>query len=213
MRSKPRASCVDSAVGIIGRPRERSGAKSRKLVPLPPCAGTLMLRSSSSAKRRSALMMHRLVVPFLAAVIGLVLAVPALAQPAYPLVKVATDPQLGKILTDSKGMTLYLYSRDTKGVSNCYDQCEVNWPILRPGSGAPTGSSDIGGTLGVIDRTDGTKQVTYNNIPLYYFARDAAPGETKGQAVGGIWWILPPGISQITPAVAQASPAASPAAA
>jgi len=158
-------------------------------------------------------MMHRLVVPFLAVVLGLVLAVPVLAQPAEPLVKVATDPQLGKILTDNKGMVLYLYSRDTLGVSNCYNQCETNWPILRPESGAPTGSADIGGTLGVIDRTDGTKQVTYNNIPLYYFARDAAPGETKGQAVGGIWWILPPGISQITPAVAQASPAASPAAA
>jgi predicted lipoprotein with Yx(FWY)xxD motif len=159
-------------------------------------------------------MMHRLVFSFLAVAIGLVLAVPAMAQPADPLVKVATDPQLGKILVDSKGMTLYLYSRDTKGVSNCYNQCETNWPILRPpASGAPTGSSDIGGTLGVIDRTDGTKQVTYNDIPLYYWARDTAPGQTTGQAVGGVWWILPPGINQITPAVAQASPAASPAAA
>jgi predicted lipoprotein with Yx(FWY)xxD motif len=159
-------------------------------------------------------MMHRLVFSFLAVAIGLVLAAPALAQPADPLVKVATDPQLGKILVDSKGMTLYLYSRDEKGKSNCYNQCETNWPILRPpAAGAPTGAPDIGGMLGVIDRTDGTKQVTYNDIPLYYFARDEKPGDTKGQAVGGIWWILPPGINQITPAVAQASPAASPAAA
>src|SRR6266536_2430772 len=119
-------------------------------------------------------MMHRLVFSFLAVALGLMVAVPALAQPAEPLVKVATDPQLGKILVDSKGMVLYLYSRDTKGTSNCYDQCETNWPILRPGSGAPTGSADIGGMLGVIDRKDGTKQVTYNDIPLYYFARDAA---------------------------------------
>src|SRR4051812_40107114 len=158
-------------------------------------------------------MMHRLVFSFLAVAIGLVLAVPAMAQPADPLVKVATDPQLGKILVDSKGMTLYLYSRDEKGKSNCYNQCETNWPILRPpAAGEPTGSADIGGKLGVIDRTDGTKQVTYNDIPLYYWARDTAPGQTTGQAVGGVWWILAPGLNQITPAVAQPSPAASPAA-
>src|SRR5215204_6247937 len=102
-------------------------------------------------------MMHRLVFSLLAVALGLVVAAPALAQPADPLVKVATDPQLGKILVDNKGMTLYLYSRDTKGVSNCYNQCETNWPILRPpAAGAPSGAPDIGGTLGVIDRTDGT---------------------------------------------------------
>src|SRR3954464_3570179 len=150
-------------------------------------------------------MMHRLVFSFLAVAIGLVLAAPALAQPAEPLVKTATDPQLGKILVDSKGMTLYLYSRDEKEKSTCYMQCETNWPILRPGSGEPTGSADINGKLGVIDRTDGTKQVTYNDIPLYYWHLDEKAGDTKGQAVGGVWWILPPGINQITPAVAQAS--------
>ena len=55
-------------------------------------------------------------------------------------------------------------------------------------------------------------QVTYNDIPLYYFTPDEKAGDTKGQAVGGVWWILAPGLSQITPAVAQPSPAASPAA-
>jgi predicted lipoprotein with Yx(FWY)xxD motif len=159
-------------------------------------------------------MMHRLVFSLLAVAIGLVLAAPALAQSGDPLVKVATDPKLGKILVDSKGMVLYLYSRDEKGKSNCYNQCETNWPILRPpANGAPTGSADINGKLGVIDRTDGTKQVTYNDIPLYYWHLDEKAGDTKGQAVGGVWWIVPPGINQITPAVAQASPAASPAAA
>jgi predicted lipoprotein with Yx(FWY)xxD motif len=155
-------------------------------------------------------MMHRLVVPLLAVALGLVVAAPALAQ--EPLVKVATDPNLGPILVDDKGMVLYLYSRDEKGVSNCYDQCEVRWPILRPpASGEPTGAPEINGKLGVIDRRDGTKQVTYNDIPLYYWWQDEMAGDTKGQAVGGVWWILPPGINQITPAVAQPSPAAAPA--
>ena len=98
-------------------------------------------------------MLQRLVVPLLAVALGLVVAAPALAQ--EPLVKVARDPSLGPILVDSKGMVLYLYSRDEKGVSNCYkatSMCETNWPILRPpASGAPTGSSDINGKLGVID--------------------------------------------------------------
>lgn len=156
-------------------------------------------------------MLQRLVVPLLAVAIGLVVAAPALAQ--EPLVMVERDPSLGPILVDSKGMTLYLYSRDEKGVSNCYDQCEVRWPILRPtGSGDPVGAPDINGKLGVIDRRDGTKQVTYNDIPLYYWYQDEEAGDTKGQAVGGVWWILPPGINQITPAVAQPSPAAAPAA-
>jgi predicted lipoprotein with Yx(FWY)xxD motif len=165
-------------------------------------------------------MLQRLVVSLLAVAFGLVIAAPLVPAPALaqgdPLVKVATDPKLGKILVDSKGLTLYLYSRDELGKSNCYNtatsMCETNWPILRPvGNAAPTGASDIGGTLGVIDRTDGTKQVTYNQIPLYYWKDDKAPGDTLGQAVGGVWWVLAPGANSITPA-AQPSPAASPAA-
>ena len=166
-------------------------------------------------------MLQRLVVPLLAVALGLTIAAPLVSSPALaqgdPLVKVATDPKLGKILVDSKGITLYLYSRDELGKSNCYNtatsMCETNWPILRPmGTAAPTGSSDIGGTLGVIDRTDGTKQVTYNRIPLYYWKDDKAPGDTLGQAVGNVWWILAPGQTQITPAPQPSpSPAAAPA--
>jgi predicted lipoprotein with Yx(FWY)xxD motif len=162
-------------------------------------------------------MVRRILVSLFAVVLGLVVAAPALAQ-ATPTVKVATDATLGKMLVDGEGKTLYLYSRDEKGVSNCYDQCEARWPILRPTAGAaPTGSADIAGTLGTISRKDGTMQVTYNEIPLYYWFQDEKAGDTKGQAVGGVWWIVAPGLNQITPAVpqpspvAQASPAAQPA--
>jgi predicted lipoprotein with Yx(FWY)xxD motif len=126
---------------------------------------------------------------------------------------VANVGTLGRILVDGKGMTLYLYSRDVKGTSNCYDACETRWPILRPGAdGKATGAPDINGTLGVITRKDNTLQVTYNDIPLYYWFQDEKAGDAKGQASGGVWWILPPGLNQITPAVAQASPSPSPAA-
>jgi predicted lipoprotein with Yx(FWY)xxD motif len=164
--------------------------------------------------------MRRFLLPLIGAALGLMVILPVAAQSGpgpSPSVMVATDPKLGKILVDGKGMTLYLYSRDTKGTSNCYDACEQRWPILRPpADGKPTGSADIGGPLGTIARKDGTMQVTYNDIPLYYYTPDQAVGDTKGQASGGVSWILAPGLKEITPAVAQPSPspaAAAPAAA
>ncbi len=102
-------------------------------------------------------------------------------------------PELGPFLTDDKGMTLYLFSNDTvAGESACYDKCAENWPVLVAGETMllPVG---IQGTLGTIDRTDGTKQVTYNDIPLYYWVNDAAAGDTTGQGVGDVWWIVAPG--------------------
>ncbi|MFN8526930.1 MAG: hypothetical protein U0821_27815 [Chloroflexota bacterium] len=160
--------------------------------------------------------MRRLLVPLVPLMVGalaLAWALPANAQTA-PTVKVETHPTLGKVLTDGKGMMLYLYSRDTKGVSTCFDQCEQRWPILKPPAGGPpTGSPDIGGTLGTVTRRDGSVIVTYNDIPLYYWFQDEKPGDAKGQAVGGVWWVLAPGTNQITPAVQQASPSPSPAAA
>ncbi|MCC7369461.1 MAG: hypothetical protein IT306_13620 [Chloroflexi bacterium] len=154
-----------------------------------------------------------MLIPLFALALGIMTVMPAMAQ-ANPTVKVATDATLGKMLVDGEGKTLYLYSRDEKGVSNCYDQCEQRWPILRPpAGGAPTGSADIAGTLGTISRKDGTMQVTYNGIPLYYWYQDEKVGDTKGQAVGGVWWVLAPGLNQITPAAPAPSPAPSPAAA
>jgi predicted lipoprotein with Yx(FWY)xxD motif len=158
-------------------------------------------------------MLKRLIVPLVAVALGLMLAMPAAAQPAEPLVKTVTDPTLGKILVDDKGMTLYVYSRDEMGVSNCFDQCEVRWPILKPpASGAPTGAADIGGELSTITRKDGSKIVAYNGMPLYYWWQDEKAGDTKGQAVGGVWWVVAPGLKQIPAAVPQPTPAASPAA-
>ena len=44
----------------------------------------------------------------------------------------------------------------------------------------------------MISRDDGREQVTYNGLPLYYFANDKAPGDTKGQGVGGVWFVAAP---------------------
>lgn len=114
-------------------------------------------------------------------------------------VQVADDAVLGKFLTDGQGMTLYMFAKDTPNVSNCYDQCAVNWPPLLVGEGeAPSAGAGVTGQLGVIERTDGTRQVTYNDMPLYYFAGDSKPGDTNGHNVKGVWFVVHPDAPSVT---------------
>jgi len=123
----------------------------------------------------------------------IVLALAALASAQGGAVQVAEDATLGKILADSQGMTLYMFTKDTPGVTNCYDQCAVNWPPLLVGAGeAPVAGAGVTGLLGVTERTDGTRQVTYNDMPLYYFVNDNNPGDTNGQGVGDVWFVVHP---------------------
>ena len=117
------------------------------------------------------------------------LAMVVVAQPA-PTVGIRADPTLGNILTDASGTTLYQFTRDGPGVSNCYDQCARTWPPLLLGDGEPVAPPELGGTLGGLVRRDGSQQVTYNDMPLYTYARDTNPGETNGQGVGGVWFVV-----------------------
>ena len=112
----------------------------------------------------------------------------ALAQDA--IVKVTNNPTLGNILTDSRGMTLYVFTKDTANVSNCYDKCAAAWPALMVSGGQSASGTVGGGNLGTIQRKDGSTQVTYNNMPLYYYAKDTKPGDTTGQNVGGVWFVV-----------------------
>jgi predicted lipoprotein with Yx(FWY)xxD motif len=93
--------------------------------------------------------------------------------------------QVGAILTDGDGNTLYIFEPDAQGESVCYDQCEAAWPPLVEEAAAGDGVS----LLGTTERTDGSVQVTYNGWPLYYFANDAAPGDTNGQGINDVWWV------------------------
>jgi predicted lipoprotein with Yx(FWY)xxD motif len=104
---------------------------------------------------------------------------------------VANDAKLGTILTDSKGMTLYIFKKDTPGTSNCYDDCAVNWPPLIV-TDAPTAPDGVTGKLGTTTRKDGKLQVTYNDEPLYYFIGDTKAGDTTGQDVGDVWYVVNP---------------------
>lgn len=109
---------------------------------------------------------------------------------ATPAVEVRQDAKLGSFLTGPNGMSLYLFKKDTTpGQSACNGGCAKVWPPLTA-SGDLSLPDGVGGTLGTITRTDGTKQVTYNGIPLYYYAPDKAPGDVKGQGVGNVWFVV-----------------------
>ena len=110
-----------------------------------------------------------------------------------PVVTVSSDPALGSYLVASNGMTLYLYAKDTANVSNCYDACAVNWPPYSPLPGEPLVPGEgVTGQLATISRTDGSTQLTYNGVPLYFWKNDLKPGDTTGQNVGGIWFVIQP---------------------
>ncbi len=134
--------------------------------------------------------------------------------------KVSQTDQLGQFLVNDTGMTLYLYTKDTPNTSNCYDQCAVTWPPLYT-NGAPVAGAGVDASLlGTSTRKDGTVQVTYKGWPLYYWFRDQKPGDTAGQWVGGIWFVISPKGETITagkpPAtatpIATTTPTAAPAA-
>jgi predicted lipoprotein with Yx(FWY)xxD motif len=133
------------------------------------------------------------------AALAMLLVVPlALAQGAVT-VEVAQNDTLGPIVTDGEGMTLYMFTRDAPNQSNCYDQCATTWPPLLVAEGQePAAGSGVTGNLGVSERTDGSYQVTYNDMPLYYFVSDAAAGDTNGQGVGDVWFVLNPDAPSVT---------------
>jgi predicted lipoprotein with Yx(FWY)xxD motif len=107
-------------------------------------------------------------------------------------INVTTDPTLGKILVDGKGMTLYIFTVDGPDQSNCDASCLTNWPPLLT-QGSPTLGPGVDDSLvGSAALADGTRIVTYNHMPLYYFINDAKPGDTTGQGVGSVWYTLTP---------------------
>lgn len=108
---------------------------------------------------------------------------------------------LGTYLTDSAGRTLYLFAPDKGTTSTCYGTCAKYWPPMHTTGTPKAAGAAVSGKLGTTKRTDGTVQVTYGGHPLYYFAQDTSPGETKGQGLnlnGGLWWAVSPGGTSIT---------------
>lgn len=103
---------------------------------------------------------------------------------------VLADTIFGKALVDSTGMSLYLFAPDDQGESTCYDACASNWPPLVVEGDVTAGAGLDGSLVGTVARTDGSTQVTYGGWPLYYFARDAQPGDVNGQGVNDVWYLV-----------------------
>jgi predicted lipoprotein with Yx(FWY)xxD motif len=105
-------------------------------------------------------------------------------------VSLGQNGTLGSFLVDDKGMTLYLFTKDTPNTSVCYDKCATAWPPLLT-TGAPVAGEGLDASkLGTATRTDGSIQVTYNGWPLYYYQKDKAAGDVTGQDVGGVWYVV-----------------------
>lgn len=124
----------------------------------------------------------------------------------------STSPQLGSFLVGPNGMTLYVFTKDGPDQSTCTGGCAAAWPPFTVPSSAASVTGPVQALLpfGTITRSDGTTQVTYNHHPLYYFANDKAPGDTKGQGVLGSWFVAP--ISGVLPAAGSSAAAPSAAA-
>jgi predicted lipoprotein with Yx(FWY)xxD motif len=104
------------------------------------------------------------------------------------------DSSLGQILVDSKGMTLYLFEKDTSGdASTCSGDCAQAWPPFTIKGTPKAGEGVDASKLTTFPRDDGTTQIAYNGHPLYYYAGDSAPGDTNGNDVdqfGAEWYAL-----------------------
>lgn len=110
-----------------------------------------------------------------------------------PTVDVLEHDEYGPILTDSGGISLYLFDEDEQGgeESACLEACADDWPPLRF-EGDPVAEDVVSADLGKIDRPDGPEQVTANGWPLYYWLDDRRPGDVDGQGRDGTWWLLDP---------------------
>jgi predicted lipoprotein with Yx(FWY)xxD motif len=104
-------------------------------------------------------------------------------------VNTANVTGFGQILTGGNGYTLYVFTNDAVNQSNCSGACATVWPPLLVSNGQINYPSGLPGAFGAIARADGTLQVTYNGMPLWYYAEDSAPGGTYGQGINGKWFV------------------------
>ena len=108
------------------------------------------------------------------------------------VLSVATDPTLGQILVGEGGMTLYMFTKDTADTSNCNASCLAKWPALITQGSPVLGEGVDASLVGSATLADGSKIVTYNHMPLYYWYEDFKAGDTNGQGVGDVWYVVAP---------------------
>jgi predicted lipoprotein with Yx(FWY)xxD motif len=118
----------------------------------------------------------------------------------------------GTVLTNGSGRAVYLWVKDTGDMSNCNGACAGAWPPVTTTGAATASGAAKASDLGTITRSDGSKQVTYDGHPLYYFSGDSGPGTATGQGSDGFgakWWLVAPTGSDVTASVSSFTAAAS----
>ena len=123
--------------------------------------------------------------------IAALLLVPTAAIANHHAIKIVEKAGIGKYLTDAEGKTLYWFKKDAPGKSECAGPCVEKWPLYHREVIAPP--QGLAATeFGMLTRADGQKQTTFRGYPLYYWAGDAKPGDTSGQGVRDVWYVIDP---------------------
>lgn len=107
-------------------------------------------------------------------------------------VEIRSKEGLGDYLTDEKGMTLYIFKKDTIGKSVCSGSCVEKWPFFYSAEAADAPEGLKAGDFGVLTREDGKMQTSYKGLPLYYFFKDVKSGDTAGQGFNNVWYVVAP---------------------
>jgi predicted lipoprotein with Yx(FWY)xxD motif len=115
------------------------------------------------------------------------------------LFTVVAHTAAGDALAGAGRMTLYVLTKDTNNTSTCTSGgCATTWPAFKGDGSQVQAATGVTGTFGTATWADGTKQVTHNGQPLYYYSGDSAPGDSNGQGSGGVWFIAPVGTTPTT---------------
>jgi predicted lipoprotein with Yx(FWY)xxD motif len=99
----------------------------------------------------------------------------------------------GQVVVDKDGKSVYFFTKDVKdsGTSACKDACAAAWPAVTTTAKAP-GVEGVSGTIGTITTAGGSKQITINGMPVYYYAKDKQAGDILGQGVNNVWYLISP---------------------
>lgn len=112
------------------------------------------------------------------------------STPGEDVAVVSAETELGNILVDEDGMTLYGFTNDADGQSECYDTCAEAWPPVTVDSDWTVGPELDSAIFNTHIRDDGAEQLVAGPWPLYRFAQDVVPGDIKGQGSGGVWYVV-----------------------
>jgi predicted lipoprotein with Yx(FWY)xxD motif len=107
-------------------------------------------------------------------------------------VNIMHNATLGDYLVDGNGMTLYHFTKDSPGVSNATAAIIALWPVFYASTITTSSAALNPADFGSITRSDGSMQTTFRGYPLYYYINDKAPGDTNGQGINNIWFVVNP---------------------